>query len=735
MASSEILDLQPEGNGKRTELAITGMTCAACSTRIEKQLAKAAGVKKVHVNLASEKATIVFEEGATDVDALIKVVEKAGYGAKEQAKIDEEEERLRRQQEYKKQEYMLIFSSLLTLPLVLQMVSMFTSIEIMLPVMIQFALATLVQFVPGWRFYDGAYKTVRGGSANMDVLVALGTSAAYFYSVYNTFFGRGDVYYEASATVMTLILFGKFLELRAKGHTSDAIRKLMNLQVKTARVIRDGEERDIPIEEVQVNEIIVVRPGERVPVDGFIVDGESSVDESMLTGESVPVGKVAGDKVIGATINKHGLFRFKATKVGKDTVLAQIIRMVDEAQGSKAPIQRLADKIAGIFTPVVLAIAAAVFLLTWLLTDFQLALVHAVSVLVIACPCALGLATPTAIMVGTGRGAERGILIKGGESLETAHKINTVVLDKTGTITKGKPEVTDILPASAQSNDELLQMAASAETGSEHPLAVAIVEKAKAQAMELLPIRNFRAIPGHGVEVEVDQAHVVIGNRKFMTDRGIDFSGLCAEIERLEQDGKTVMLIAREGTLAGAIAVADTVKETSAEAIAVLKNMGIEVVMMTGDNRRTAEAIARQVGIESVLAEVLPEHKAEHVVKLKQQGKVVAMAGDGINDAPALAAADIGMAIGTGTDVAMEAADITLMRGDLRSIPDAIGLSKATLRKIKQNLFWAFIYNIIGIPVAAAGLLSPVIAGAAMAMSSVSVVSNSLLLKRWRAMQ
>lgn len=746
------LDLRTDG-GVRTELAITGMTCAACSTRVEKQLAKAMGVVKVNVNLASEKATIEFEPGVTDVDALIKVVEKAGYGAKEQAKIDEEEERLRRQKEYNKQEYMLILSSLLTLPLILQMLTMFTPIQNILPsflctpptrtpsfsygnmiLYIQFALATVVQFFPGWRFYDGAYKTLRGGSANMDVLVALGTSAAYFYSVYNTFFGNGEVYYEASATIITLILFGKFLELRAKGHTSDAIKQLMNLQAKTARVIRDGQEQDIPIEEVQVHDIVLVRPGERVPVDGVILEGASAVDESMLTGESVPVNKSIGDNVIGATINKHGSFQFKATRVGKDTALAQIIRMVDEAQGSKAPIQRLADKIAGIFTPVVLAIAAVTFLLTWLLADFQLALIHAVSVLVIACPCALGLATPTAIMVGTGRGAESGILIKGGESLETAHKINAVVLDKTGTITKGKPEVTDIIRANAESNEQLLQLAASGETGSEHPLGSAIVEKAKTQGLELLPIRQFRAIPGHGIEVEADGKTVVIGNAKLMKERGVEFSSYIDQIEALESDGKTVMMIAADGSLLGAIAVADTVKETSREAVAALQNMGIEVVMITGDNRRTAEAIARQVGIEYVLAEVLPEHKAEHVMKLKQQGKVVGMAGDGINDAPALAAADVGMAIGTGTDVAMEAADITLMRGDLRSIPDAIRLSKATMSKIKQNLFWAFIYNIIGIPVAAVGLLSPVIAGAAMAMSSVSVVSNSLLLKRWRAM-
>lgn len=731
--TAEVLELKP-GSGLRTELAITGMTCAACSTRVEKQLAKQEGVLKVNVNLASEKATIEFAPWVTDIDALIKVVEKTGYGAEEKSKIDEAEERERREKVYRKAEYMLVLSSLLTLPLVLQMVSLFTSTPFMLPVYVQLALASIVQFYPGWRFYDGAYKTIRGGSANMDVLVALGTSAAYFYSLYNTIVGVGDIYYEASAVIVTLILFGKFLELRAKGHTSDAIKKLMNMQAKTARIVRDEQEQDIPIEEVQVGDIVVVRPGEMLPVDGVIVEGASAIDESMLTGESIPVGKSVGDKVIGATINKHGSFKFKATKVGKDTALAQIIRMVDEAQGSKAPIQRLADKIAGIFTPVVLVIAAVAFLLTWWLVDFQAALVHAVSVLVIACPCALGLATPTAIMVGTGRGAESGILIKGGESLETAHKINAVILDKTGTITKGKPEVTNVMP-NGISETELLQIAASAETGSEHPLGAAIVEQAKVQGINLLSTQQFSAIPGHGIAVVVDEKPILIGNAKLMKDRGVDIASFMNSIEALEHDGKTVMMVATEGQFLGAIAVADTVKETSAKAIQALKDMKIEVYMITGDNRRTAEAIARQVGVDHVFAEVLPEYKAQQVIKLKEQGKVVAMVGDGINDAPALAAADVGMAIGTGTDVAMEAADITLMRGDLTSIPDAIRLSKSTLRKIKQNLFWAFIYNVIGIPFAAIGLLSPIISGAAMAMSSVSVVSNSLLLKRWRAMR
>ncbi|TCS69426.1 heavy metal translocating P-type ATPase [Effusibacillus lacus] len=718
---------------ERVELAITGMTCAACSTRVEKRLNKLTGVLKANVNLASEKAMVEYDADATNVKAIIDLVEKTGYGAKEIVQVNEDEERLRRKKEYEKLELRLIIASLLTLPFLIEMTGMFAQSEVMVSEYLQFGLATIVQFWIGWRFYEGAYKSLRGGSANMDVLVAIGTSAAYFYSVYYTFVEPGDIYYEASTVIITLILLGKFLELRAKGRTSEAIKKLMKLQAKTARVIRGDREQDIPIEEVRVGDIILVRPGEKVPVDGIITEGHSTLDESMITGESVPVSKAVGDEVIGATINKHGSFRFRATKVGKDTALAQIIRLVDEAQGSKAPIQRLADKIAGIFVPVVMGIAVITFLITWLLTDFQTAMIHAVAVLVIACPCALGLATPTAIMVGTGRGAESGILIKGGESLETAHKITTVVLDKTGTITKGKPEVTDLVPAGSFSERKLLRLAASGEIGSEHPVAGAIVEKAKAEGIDLAESSHFQAIPGHGIEAEVDGKKVLIGNLKLMKDRGVDVSDWTRQMEELESEGKTVMMAAVEGSLAGLLAVADTVKETSAEAIDALKQMGIEVVMITGDNRRTAEAIARQVGIERVLAEVLPEHKAEQVSQLKEQGKVVAMVGDGINDAPALAAADVGMAIGTGTDVAMEAADVTLMRGDLRSIPDAISLSKMTMKKIRQNLFWAFIYNVIGIPIAAFGFLSPIIAGAAMALSSVSVVSNSLLLKRWKA--
>jgi Cu+-exporting ATPase len=529
-----------------------------------------------------------------------------------------------------------------------------------------------------------------------------------------------------------LIVLGKLLEVRAKGQTSDAIKKLMGLQAKTARVIRDGEEKDIPIEEVAVDDIIFVRAGEKIPVDGEVVEGSSTIDESMLTGESLPVNKNIGDTVIGATVNKHGSFKFKATKVGKDTALAQIVKLVEEAQGSKAPIQKLADKISGVFVPIVIVIAIATFIITYFLVGFTPALISAVAVLVIACPCALGLATPTAVMVGTGKGAEIGVLIKGAEHLESAHRVTTVILDKTGTITKGEPEVTDVITTQNFQEDELLLLAGSAERGSEHPLGESIVNRAKEKGFSLHDPSDFNAIPGHGIEVKVEGKKVHIGNKKLMQKQGIAYEPLLNQMEALEGQGKTAMLMAVEGELAGIIAVADTVKETSQAAIAKLKEMGIEVAMITGDNQRTAEAIAKQVGVDRVLAEVLPEDKSAEVEKLKREGKIVAMVGDGINDAPALAAAHIGIAIGTGTDVAIEAADVTLMRGDLMGIVDTISLSKATMRKIRQNLFWAFGYNTILIPVAAIGLLNPVLAGAAMAFSSVSVVTNTLFLRRWK---
>lgn len=598
---------------------------------------------------------------------------------------------------------------------------------------IQFLLATPVQFYVGGHYYRDAFNAVRGGSSNMAVLVVLGTSAAYFYSLIVTIMGTSQfLYFEAAVIVMTLIVLGKLLETRAKGQTSEAIKKLMGLQAKTACVIRDNEEIDIPIEDVQLGDVIFVRAGEKVPVDGEIIEGTTTIDESMLTGESMPVSKKYGDTVIGATVNKHGSFKFRATKVGKDTALSQIIKLVEEAQGSKAPIQQLADKISGVFVPIVILIAIATFIITYFLVGFTPALVSTIAVLVIACPCALGLATPTAVMVGTGKGAENGLLIKGAEHLQNSQRLTTIVLDKTGTITKGEPDVTDIVTYGIYSEEEILQLAASAEKGSEHPLGEAIVNRAKEKGYQLIDGTNFNAIPGHGIQVEIKEKNILIGNKKLMAKNKINIENALGRMENLEGEGKTAMLIAIEGRLEAIIAVADTVKESSAEAIKRMKELGIEVIMITGDNRLTAEAIARQVGVDRVLAEVLPEDKSAEVEKLKQEGKVVAMVGDGINDAPALAAADVGIAIGTGTDVAIEAADITLMRGDLLGIVDIISLSKTTMRKIRQNLFWAFAYNIILIPVAAIGLLNPILAGGAMAFSSVSVVGNTLFLRNWK---
>ncbi len=735
--------LKEETSGQtKLELKISGMTCAACSTKIERKLNKTEGVVKAAVNLATNKATLEYDPAKLKVSDLVKVVEDLGYGAKPVEAVNRDREKAEREREIRRLRRELVLSAILSSPLILAMLLSLVRIDI--PFLhdwrFQLALATPVQFIIGFRFYRNSYYALRAKSPNMDVLVAMGTSAAYFYSLYNSFFQEmmpgmlmKDLYFEAAAVIITLILLGKYLEAVAKGKTSEAIKKLIGLQAKTARVIRDGVEMDIPVEEVEVNEIIVVRPGEKIPVDGEIIEGNSAVDESMLTGESLPVEKGTGDEVIGSTINKFGTFNFRATKIGKETVLSQIIKMVEEAQGSKAPIQKIADQVSGVFVPIVLGIAALTFIV-WYFGDYNLTkgIISAVSVLVIACPCALGLATPTAIMVGTGKGAEQGILIKGGEHLETAYKINTVVLDKTGTITKGQPEVTDIIPLTGLDRIELLRIAAIAERKSEHPLGVAVFETAKREMGEISDPEQFTAIPGRGVKALVEGEEVLVGTRKLMTEQGLDPSGYESRLGELEDQGKTAMLMASDHKLVALIAVADVIKDTSAEAIRELTGLGIEVFMITGDNRRTARAIAEQVGIDNVLAEVLPENKAEEVEKLRSQGKVVAMVGDGINDAPALATADIGMAIGTGTDIAMEAADITLMRGDLRSIVTAIRLSRKTMTKIKQNLFWAFIYNTIGIPFAALGMLNPIIAGAAMAFSSVSVVTNSLSLKRFK---
>jgi Cu+-exporting ATPase len=605
---------------------------------------------------------------------------------------------------------------------------------------VQLLLATPVQFYIGGPFYLGAYRALRNKSANMDVLVALGTSVAYVYSLYEalkTLAVPGyapRLYFETSAVLITLVLVGKYVEALAKGRTTEAISKLLSLQAKEATVIRNGSEQKVPLEQVVVGDTIIVRPGEKIPVDGTVIAGASSVDESMITGESIPVDKKEGDSVIGATINQNGVLTIRAEKVGKDTALAHIVRIVEEAQGSKAPIQRMADVISGIFVPIVVAIATVSFLVWYLIVapgDVTAALEAAIAVLVIACPCALGLATPTSIMVGTGKGAEYGILFKGGEYLERTQQIEAVLLDKTGTVTKGKPEVTDVITL----REDMLAYAVSAESASEHPLAQAIVAYGKEKGIAPKPLRRFSAMAGHGIEAVVDDQSVLVGTRKLMTDRSIDVASAEERMAALEAQGKTAMLVAINGELAGLIAVADTVKESSKRAIQTLTQMGIDVYMVTGDNRRTAEAIASQVGIRHVYAEVLPEEKANIVAKLQQQGKRVAMVGDGINDAPALAKADIGMAIGTGTDVAIETADVTLVGGDLAHIPQAIELSRKTMRNIRQNLFWALVYNTIGIPVAAAGLLEPWIAGAAMAFSSVSVVANALRLKRVKLSQ
>ncbi|MBG9567120.1 heavy metal translocating P-type ATPase [Brevibacillus agri] len=726
-----------ERKGEQVSLKIEGMTCAACATRIEKGLNKINGVIKANVNLTLERATVVYNPETVRPADLIQKIKDLGYGAslhKEEAERADD-----RKKEIRFHQVRFIVSAILSVPLLYTMIAHFGWTGFYMPHFLmnpwfQFALATPVQFIIGWPFYRGAYKAIKNGSANMDVLVALGTSAAYFYSLAATIKGNADkLYFETSAILITLIVLGKLLEALAKGRTSEAIKKLMGLQAKTATVVRDGKEISIPVEEVSVGEIIIVKPGEKIPVDGIVRSGTSAVDESMLTGESVPVDKKPGDPVIGSTINKNGVLTFEATKVGKDTALAQIIKVVEDAQGSKAPIQRVADKISGIFVPIVVAIAVLVFVVWYFFADagnFTRALENAIAVLVIACPCALGLATPTSIMVGTGKGAEMGILFKGGEHLEAAHKLNTIVLDKTGTITKGQPELTDVITLSDKTEEELLRLVATAEKNSEHPLAQAIVKGAEERNITLATTDAFEAIPGFGLSAVVNNHRLLVGTRKLLQRENVPFESATDRMEELENEGKTAMLVAIDGELAGIIAVADTVKESSKEAIAKLQELGLEVVMITGDNRRTAEAIAKQVGITEIRAEVLPEEKAKEVEYFKKQGKKVAMVGDGINDAPALATADVGMAIGTGTDVAIEAADVTLMRGDLSSIPTAIKLSQKTMGNIKQNLFWALFYNSIGIPVAAVGLLAPWVAGAAMAFSSVSVVLNALRLKR-----
>ncbi len=759
----------------RTVLAIEGMTCASCAMRVEKGLKKVPGVREANVNLATELATIMYEPTQTNLEQMVQKVETVGYKAMPQVistqqpaqetatsvitetygtpilGIPQEDELSRRRQaEIIRKRNLLILGIGLTVPVVI--LSMFFMNRFPGENYLLLVLTTPVWAIVGWEFHRGAIRSLRHGSANMDTLVSLGSTAAYILSVLATFFPQvvGSVtFYDTTALIVTLIFLGKYLEARAKGQTNEAIKKLIGLQARTAHVVRTGHELEIPIEQVQVGDELIVRPGEKIPVDGTVLSGISSVDESMITGESIPVEKIEGESLIGATVNQRGLLRMHATKVGADTVLANIIRMVEQAQGSKAPIQRLADTISSIFVPVVLVIAAFTFI-GWAMighvnampsNPWIVAIVAAVAVLVVACPCALGLATPTAIMVGTGKGAEQGILIKGGESLERIHAVRVVLLDKTGTITKGKPELTDVISLSNIHTDDMLRLVAEAEQGSEHPLAAAIVEGAKARGLTLSSTpEHFTAIAGRGLEATVERHVVLIGTRRLLSERSIKYDILEEQLVALEQQGKTTILVVIDGTVAGLVGVADTVKVGSEEAIKQLHTQGLAVWMITGDNQRAAQAIAAQVGIlhEHVLAEVLPEDKANQVKRLQAQGLVVAFAGDGINDAPALVQADAGIAMGTGTDIAMEASDITLVKGNLKSVATALALSRATMRTIKQNLFWAFAYNVILIPIA---ILSPVIpflqenapifAAAAMALSSVTVVSNSLRLRKF----
>jgi Cu+-exporting ATPase len=746
---------------KKSIFPVGGMTCASCVARVEQALSSVPGVVSAVVNLSSEKATVEYIEG-TEVADLRRVVKEAGYELGSEAETLEDVTTASRR-EIRRIRNRFILAAVLGL--IILALSLPWSPSFAGNLYLLWALATPVQFWAGWRFYRGAWGALRHRTADMNTLVAVGTSAAYFYSVVAVLFpglfaaaGRGaDVYFDTAAVIIALILMGRFLEARARGQTSEAIKKLIGMQPKTALVVREGREIEITVEDVQVGDLILVRPGERVPVDGIIRQGYSAIDESMITGESLPVEKKVGDEVIGATINKMGSFQFEATKVGKDTTLARIIRLVEEAQGSKAPIQRLADVIASYFVPAVIGIAIITFIIWYFVGPapaLTFALLNFVAVLIIACPCALGLATPTAIMVGTGKGAEHGVLIRSAGALERSHQISTVLLDKTGTLTQGEPKVTDIIAVPSSSQDEILRLAASTERGSEHPLGEAIVRAASERKLEVSPASDFNAIPGHGVEASVEGKKVLLGNLRLIKDRGLSLNGLEKEAERLWEKGKTAMFLAVDSRVMGIIALADTLKPNAREALEELHKMGIEAVMLTGDNRRTAEAIAQEVGIDRVLAEVLPEHKAQEVKKLQDEGKIVAMVGDGINDAPALAQADVGIAISTGTDVAMETGDITLISGDLGGIVTAISLSKRTIRTIKQNLFWAFAYNTALIPVAAGilylafgnagvpsglhfvlgsyGFLNPILAAAAMAASSITVVLNSLRLRGFK---
>lgn len=736
-------------------IGIKGMVCASCASVIEESLMALDGVFSATVNLATEKATVRYNREQVTVEALKAAIVDAGYEVLEAQTLDTE--MAEREKEQRRQLVLLIFSLSLSIPIMVLMIGFdYFGWADALGIMgyegyLLFAMATPVQFIAGYQFYMGTYYALKNRRANMDTLIAMGSSAAYFYSVVVVFLPgliplHQHTYFDTSAMIISLILFGKYLEAKAKGRTSQAIRKLIGLQARTARVVRDGKEVEVPVELLKVDDVFVVRPGEKVATDGMVEEGSSAVDESMITGESIPVDKAAGSAVVGGSINKNGVLRVRATRVGKDTALAQIIRLVEDAQSSKAPIQRYADNVSAWFVPVVIGLATIAFLIWYLYAygelvgggdEFVFSLVIFISVLVISCPCALGLATPTAIMVGSGKGAENGILFKSAEALETTGKVQMVVLDKTGTITKGEPEVTDIVVLSG-AEAEVLRTAAAAERGSEHPLAEAIVRRAEHDGIVLPEAKDFTAVPGQGVRAAVDGSMVLIGNRRLMEVNGVDISAAGSDLNRLEEEGRTAMLVASASRLIGVIGVADVVKETSHEAVTELRRMGIEVIMLTGDNPRTAKVIASQVGIDRYIAEVLPENKAKEVARLQAEGRKVAMIGDGVNDAPALAQADVGIAIGSGTDVAMETGDIVLIRSDLLDAVAAIQLSRRTMTKIRQNLFWALGYNSAGIPIAAGVLypffhvlLNPIVAAAAMAMSSVSVVTNALLLKRY----
>lgn len=742
-----------EKNIKNYSFKVEGMTCSACANRVERVTKKASGVENSSVNFATEKLNITFDENKISVNELKSIVEKAGYNLIVEEKKESSTKKI---PDYKKLWYRFILSIIFTIPLLI--ISMGHMVGMHLPHIIDpminplnFAITQLALTIPvmiiGYKFYLIGFKNLFKLSPNMDSLIAIGTSAAVIYGLFAIYkINIGDheyamhLYFESAAVILTLITLGKYLEAVSKGKTSDAIKKLMGLAPKTANIIRDGKELTIPIEEVKVFDIVIVKPGEKLPVDGEVVEGNTSIDESMLTGESIPVEKTIGSKVIGASINKTGFIKYKATKVGDDTALAQIIKLVEDAQGTKAPIAKLADIISAYFVPTVIGLAI-IAALAWYISGESavFSLTIFIAVLVIACPCALGLATPTAIMVGTGKGAENGVLIKGGEALETAYKVETIVFDKTGTITEGKPKVTNIITKDI-SESEILSLAASAEKGSEHPLGEAIVKAAEEKSIGIKDIEDFKAIPGHGIEVKIDSRIVLLGNKKLMSERKIELGDLEDKSNKLAEEGKTPMFLAIDNEIKGIVAVADTVKENSKKAIEAIHNMGIKVAMITGDNEKTAKAIAKEVGIDIILAEVLPEDKANEVKKLQTGNKKVAMVGDGINDAPALVQADVGIAIGSGTDVAMESADIVLMRSDLLDVIKAIQLSKATINNIKQNLFWAFGYNVLGIPVAmgvlhifGGPLLNPMIAAGAMSLSSVSVLLNALRLRNFKA--